>query len=124
MQKPHKSLDCWQRAVGFVTELYQITAHFPAEEKFGITSQLRRAAVSIPANIAEGAGRNTAKEFLQFLFIARGSLAEVDTLLTVSINLKFLNDSDYQTLLQSLENTSRPLHGLIQKLKAQTPNIP
>jgi len=82
--RPHHSLDAWTRSVDFVVEDYKLTDKFPKEEKFGLTSQIRRAAVSIPANIAEGAARKSDKEFLQFLSIAQGSASEVETEILIS----------------------------------------
>ena len=77
--RPHQKLDLWKRAIEFVVAIYKITERFPKEEKFGLTSQLRRAAVSIVANIAEGAARTSPREFLQFLSHSQGSASEVDT---------------------------------------------
>jgi four helix bundle protein len=87
--KPHQRLDAWKKGIDFTIRIYAATEEFPKHEVFGLTSQLRRASVSIPNNIAEGAGRNTSKEFLHFLFISRGSLAEVDTLLIIARRLKY-----------------------------------
>jgi len=89
-QKPHKNLEVWKLSVDFVKDIYTLTTNFPDEEKFGIISQLRRAVVSIPTNIAEGAARSTKKEFRNFLYIASGSLSEIDTLLTISKELGFI----------------------------------
>ena len=82
--RTHKDLDAWKLSIEFVTEVYKITKAFPKEELFGLSSQLRRAAVSIPSNIAEGAARQTTKEFIQFLHVALGSQQEVDTQLLVA----------------------------------------
>jgi len=79
MERPHKKLDVWQIAMSLVAEVYRITETLPASERFGLTNQIRRAAVSIPSNIAEGARRNTKKEFINFLYMAQGSLGELDT---------------------------------------------
>jgi len=89
-RKPHKNLEVWKLSVDFVKDIYTLTTNFPDEEKFGIISQLRRAVVSIPTNIAEGAARSTKKEFRNFLYIASGSLSEIDTLLTISKELGFI----------------------------------
>jgi four helix bundle protein len=75
----HKDLNVWKKSMQFVMEIYSLTSHFPKEEIYGLTSQIRRAAVSIPSNISEGAARQTKKEFCQFLYIAMGSLAELET---------------------------------------------
>ena len=85
----YQDLIAWQKAMVMVTEVYELTKVFPTDERFGLTSQIRRAAVSVPSNIAEGQARNSTGEFVQFLGIARGSLAEVATQLLIARNLKF-----------------------------------
>lgn len=90
MIRPHKHLLVWQDAMSLVEHVYLLTSAFPAHEKFGLTSQLRRAAISIPCNIAEGVARRTTREYLQFLGIARGSLSEIDTQLDISCRLGLL----------------------------------
>lgn len=97
MKRKHHELRVWQDGIALVKLVYQVTALFPKEEIFGLTSQMRRAAVSIPANIAEGAARSTSKEFAQFLTIARGSLSELETLTVISRELGYLKDG---TLLE------------------------
>ena len=79
MGKPHEQLDAWKYAMQLVKVVYQMTSTFPPEERYGLSQQMRRAAVSIPSNLAEGAGRNGIKEYVQFIGIARGSLAELET---------------------------------------------
>jgi four helix bundle protein len=91
--KTHKQLDTWQQAMLLVKMVYEATASFPREELFGLSSQMRRAAVSIPSNIAEGAARSGSKEFARFLDIARGSLAELDTQIEIAIMLNYLPDT-------------------------------
>jgi four helix bundle protein len=88
----HKDLEVWKKSMDLVLQVYQITNLFPDTEKFGLTSQMRRAAVSIPSNIAEGAARKGDKEFIQFLYIALGSLAEVETQYLIAIRLQYLNE--------------------------------
>ncbi|OOV29289.1 four helix bundle protein [Flavobacterium sp. LM5] len=88
----HKNLEVWKKSMDLVLQVYQITNLFPDTEKFGLTSQMRRAAVSIPSNIAEGAARKSDKEFIQFLYIALGSLAEVETQYLIAIRLQYLNE--------------------------------
>ena len=83
MGRSYRDLIAWQKAMKFVTEIYTMTQHFPAEERYGITNQLRRAAVSVPSNIAEGQARFSPKEFRHFLSQARGSLAEIETQLII-----------------------------------------
>ena len=87
MNKPHKKLNAWTDAVDLAQQIYQVTERFPSNEQFGLTSQIRRAAVSIPGNIAEGAARQTKKEFVQFLHISKGSLSELDTQLEIARRL-------------------------------------
>ena len=93
MKRGHRELRVWQEAMTLVELVYGITSSFPREEQFGLTSQMRRAAVSVPANIAEGAARNGTKELLHFLGIASGSLSELDTHLELSFRLKLVPDA-------------------------------
>jgi four helix bundle protein len=90
--KSHKELRVWQESMDFVVIIYNITELFPSKEAFGLTSQLRRASVSIPSNIAEGAGRKGGKEFSRFLYIALGSLSEVETQLEIALRLQYLKN--------------------------------
>lgn len=90
MRRKHQDLLAWQVAIELVKSVYSITSSFPREEIYGLTSQMRRAAVSVPANIAEGAGRNSKKEFIQYLTVARGSLSELDTLVVIAAELGYL----------------------------------
>ena len=89
MGKPHEQLDAWKFSMELAKALYQMTATFPAEERYGLSQQMRRATVSIPSNIAEGAGRNGAKEYLHFIGVARGSLAELETQMQLAVILGF-----------------------------------
>ena len=116
MEKPHHRLDVWKRSLDFVTEVYRATAIFPDEEKFGLVSQMRRAAVSIPSNIAEGAGRSSGKQFGYFLDIAQGSISELETQILISQNLKFLSSSQVKSLLHELGEISRMVFGLKRSL--------
>ena len=115
--RPHKNLIVWKDAIAFVKHIYNLTNNFPEAEKFGLISQLRRAAISVPANIAEGAARNTQKEFIQFLYISAGSLSEVDTLLTIAFELNFVNAAEFQEAIEKMNKISALLNGLIKKLK-------
>jgi four helix bundle protein len=117
--KPHKNLDAWKLSMLFVKNVYTATTVFPTEEKFGIISQIRRAAVSVPVNIAEGAARKSKKEFLQFLYIAEGSVSELDTLIELSFELNFCSRELSINLLQSLENISKRIFGLIKKIESE-----
>jgi four helix bundle protein len=115
--RPHEKLDVWKKGIDFVVALYETTEKFPKEERFGLTSQLRRAAVSIPANIAEGAGRKSYKEFAHFLSNSQGSASEVETELLIASKLSYLDDSSYQCLRSSLDEIGRMLTGLCQHLE-------
>ena len=97
MLKSHKDLEVWKVSVEFVTDLYRLTNSFPKSELFSLTNQIRRAAISIPSNIAEGAGRKNTKEFIQFLYIALGSLSELETQLLIAKNIDYLTDDQIDT---------------------------
>ena len=114
--RPHEKLDVWNKAVDFVVAVYRATDGFPKEEKFGLTSQLRRAAVSVPANIAEGAGRRSSREFRHFLSNAQGSASEVETELLIAYRLGFLGERNYLNLRASLDDIGRMLTGLSRYL--------
>jgi len=119
MNKPHKKLDVWTSAVDLAQLAYKITDRFPAKEQFGLTSQIRRATVSIPSNIAEGAARQTKKEFIQFLHVSKGSLRELDTQLELAKRLEYLGQTEWEALNELLERVDRMLSGLIRHLKAK-----
>jgi len=110
----HKELKVYQKAMDFVTEIYRLTNLFPSEEKFGLTSQMRRAAISIPSNMAEGAARKNTKEYIQFIYISLGSSSEIETQLELAKRLGFVED------IESLNNTNNEiiymLTGLIKSL--------
>lgn len=115
--RPHENLEVWQKAIEFVLKIYKQTKEFPSDERFGLTSQIRRASVSTPANIAEGAARQSGKEFLQFLAIAQGSCSEVETELLISMKLGFLSDAVYLELKSLADSIGRMLIGLSKHLK-------
>ena len=117
MQNQFENLKVWQAAMQLIKEIYQITRSFPKEEQYGLISQLRRAAVSIPTNIAEGKGRNHKKEYIQFLYIARGSAYEVMTLLKVSEILGYLESRRAFNLLDLAAKVTAMLNALIQALQ-------
>ena len=94
MKRSHRSLNAWKQAMDLVVGVYTLTARFPQSEQYGLVSQLRRAAVSVPANIAEGAARNGSKEFLHFLGIASGSLSELDTLIDLARQLGYVENTE------------------------------
>lgn len=115
--RTHKDLDVYKQSVNFVAEVYKFTADFPNDEKFGLTSQLRRAAVSIPTNISEGSTRKSKKEFIQFLYVSLGSASELETLLEISKKLNIGNIKYTEILLKQLESIKRMLLSLIKALK-------
>jgi four helix bundle protein len=112
----YRDLVVWQRAIELVTDIYRRTASFPDHERFGLTSQLRRAAVSVPSNIAEGQGRFTRGEFRQFLGQARGSLLEIETQITICRNLGYMREVETEELLERTGEVGRMLNGLVQSL--------
>jgi four helix bundle protein len=109
-------LIAWQKAMDLVEEIYRATKQFPKEEMFGLTSQLRRAAVSIPSNIAEGQSRRSSKEFVQFLSIAQGSLSEVETQLLIAMRLQYIAEERSHGLLQQVAELGRILNGLAEAI--------
>jgi len=113
----YRNLIVWQKSVALVTDIYTLTKSFPQEEKFGIVSQLNRASVSIPSNIAEGWGRESSKNYLQFLRISRGSLMETETLLEISKNLNYINESEFKVISDNIEEVSKILQGLIKSIQ-------
>jgi four helix bundle protein len=115
--RPHEKLEAWSKAIDFVVDVYKFTEFFPKEETFGLTSQIRRAAVSVPANIAEGAGRNSDKEFAHFLSNAQGSASELETELIIAHRLGYLNETSFSDLSNSLDRIGRLITGLSQHLK-------
>ena len=116
MGRRHHELLVWQESMALVKDIYTLTSHFPKEELYSLTNQMRRAAVSIPSNIAEGAGRTGSKEFLQFLSIARGSLSELETQILISDSLGYCIQ-DKAMIVQRIEKTFQLLGGLIRSLK-------
>ena len=116
-ERPHKRLLVWQHSVEFVGSIYQVTACFPPAEQFGLTSQIRRAAVSVPANIAEGLTRATARDKLHFLNIAKASLSELDTLLEITSRIGLLARDKMESMQSEVILIQRLLNGLINKIK-------
>jgi four helix bundle protein len=117
MKSDFRELIVWQKAMTMVTNVYESTQQFPREEIYGLTNQIRRAAVSIPSNIAEGQGRRTRGEFQQFLGIAKGSLAELETQILIAQNLKYIQQPEQ--LLERLQEVGRLLNGLINSLATE-----
>lgn len=116
MERRHMKMAIWQDAMTLVELVYQATGAFPAEERFGLVSQMRRAAVSVPCNIAEGAARGSDREFIRYLYIARGSLAEVETQMLIAGQLGYLTSSDGEWQ-ENIERLFARLATLIRKLK-------
>ena len=114
--RPHEKLDVWRPAVEFVVTVYKATDSFPKEEKFGLTSQNRRAAVSIPANVAEGAARRSPKEFVHFISNAQGSASELETELLIAHRLGHLQEGFSRELRDALDGIGRMLTGLSKHL--------
>jgi four helix bundle protein len=108
----YRDLRAWQQAMGLVTEIYRVTRTFPKEELYGLVSQIRRAAVSIPSNLAEGHGRNSRNEFRQFIGQARGSLLEVETQLEIAKNLGYVKAEVADALMEQAEAVGKMLTGL------------
>ena len=121
MEKPHKRLDAWKLGVELTIDIYKITKTFPDDERYGITSQMRRAAASIPSNIAEGAARNTQKEFSNFLHIAQGSLSQLGTLVEIAFRLGYLSASARGEVDAKMVRIDKLVSGLIRSVK--TPHL-
>ena|SRR3989344_8919994 len=114
----YKDLLVWQKSIELVVQVYKLTENFPQREVYGLASQMRRAAVSIPSNIAEGRSRSTAKDFTNFLHIALGSGTELETQIIISKKLLFCNDGQFDEISSLLSEVCRMLHGMINGLKA------
>lgn len=115
--KSFKELRIWQKGIELVKDIYKLTANFPKEEVYGLTSQMRRSAVSIPSNIAEGFKRFHSKEYMQFLHIALGSAAELETQIIISKELGFINESELQSVSENIDHLSKMISALLNKLK-------
>ena len=115
--RSYRDLNVWKMSIELVKDIYHVTEKFPPAEIYGLTNQLRRAAISIPSNIAEGQGRNSFKEFKQFLAIALGSLAELETQLIISYEIGYLNQEDSIKLSGTLDNIRKMVKALANSLK-------
>jgi len=113
----HKQLEVWKNSIELVKEVYRLTAGFPREEIFGLTSQLRRSAVSVPANISEGSARIRVAEFIHFLRISFGSLSELETLLIISNELNYLSNEDFKVLHNKIKLITVQISSLIHVLE-------
>ena len=116
----YRDLIVWQKAMALAVAIYEQTRTFPREEAYGLTSQLRRAAVSVPSNIAEGQGRTTTNDFLRFLGIAAGSLQEMETQLILAARLGYLAEPNQAQLLDQCREVARLLQGLINSLRRRS----
>ena len=115
--KTYRELEVWQKGIEMVEAVYRLSKTFPNEERFGLTSQMQRAAVSVPANIAEGYGRMSRPDYLHHLAIARGSLMELETHLTIAVRLDFAQRDQALPVWDLSQQVGRLLHGLIQSLR-------
>ncbi len=115
--KSYKELDVWQKGIEIVDEIYTLTSVFPRDEQYGLTGQMRRSAVSIPSNIAEGFSRGHTPEYMQFIRIALGSLAELDTQFTIACRRNYINSDSAEKLTDKLDHEARMLMNLIKSLK-------
>ena len=119
--KHYKDLLIWQRGMNLAKLVYKLTMRFPSEERYGLTSQMRRAAVSVPSNIAEGQARRGTNEFVQFLSIAEGSLAELETQLLLSVELNFTQQAEVEPLLREIDELQKMIVALKRKLSSYSP---
>jgi len=116
-ERPHKKLKLWKEAIDLVKSIYELTKNFPKEEEFGLKSQIRRAAVSVPSNIAEGLTRRTKPDKLHFLNLADASLSEIDTQIEIALSLRYIDNSSYKEIQEKIISIQKLLGGLIRKLK-------
>ena len=115
--RPHHRLEAWSKSLELVTSVCKHTERFPKEEKFGLTSQIRRAAISIPANVAEGAARRSPKEFVHFLSNSQGSASELETELIIAHRLGYLDETTFAQLIASLDHIGRLITGLARHVE-------
>lgn len=115
--KGHHKLTVWNRGIKMVTDVYRLTERFPGHELYALTSQIRRSAVSIPSNIAEGAARNSTKEYINFLSIAQGSCSELETQMIIAKNLGYDSDGNIASILEELDEISMMITGLQKSLR-------
>ncbi|CEN52698.1 S23 ribosomal (modular protein) [Capnocytophaga canimorsus] len=116
----YEELVVWQKSIALVKKVYALLRSFPEEERFGLTSQIRRSAISVPSNIAEDFGRGSSKNFLQFLYVSRGSLYELETQLYIAKDLNFISDN--QETENLISEIGKMLNSMIQKLKLKNSN--
>ena len=121
--KTHKDLDVWKDSIQLVLKTYKMTKGFPKEELYGLTSQIRRAVVSVPANISEGSARNYTQEYLRFLRIAQASLSELETFLLISSKLNYLEKEMFQSMQGRVFKLNAQLSGLIKSISQLPPRL-
>ena len=121
--KSYKDLIAWQKSIALVTDVYSLTKKFPIDERYGLVSQLNKAVISVPSNIAEGWGRELSKNYLQFLRIARGSLMEVETMVLISKNLNFISEKEFIETQNKIEEVGKILQGLIKSINQKIRNL-
>lgn len=124
MPRSYRELKVWEASMEIATSTYQLTAGFPADERYGLTSQMRRAAVSISSNIAEGSGRETRRDFRNFVLIARGSTCELESQIELALRLGYCEKADAAALEQLCSRVGRMLNGLSKFLKANAAATP
>lgn len=122
--KSFRDLTVWQKAMDLVTDTYALTSVFPSIEQYGLTNQMRRASVSIPSNIAEGNGRRTTRDYLKFLYTARGSLMELQTQVEIAFRLRFVSQERSTEMIDVTASVARLLHGLINSLERKLDGHP
>ena len=115
MKRKHHELIVWQESVDLVKEIYDLTANFPKEEIYSLTNQIRRSAISVPSNIAEGAARATDKEFINFLSISRGSLSELETQIIIASKIGYINNTEQ--MMKKIDKIFALINGLINSIK-------
>ena len=117
LELSHKKLDVWKKSIELVSEVYRLTSKFPIQEQYGLSSQIRRSAISVPSNISEGVARTSKLETLRFLDIARASLVELDTQIEIAVKLNYLSDSDTTTLSEMINHTFAMISKFIKSIK-------
>ena len=117
LELSHKKLDVWKKSIELVSEVYRLTSKFPIQEHYGLSSQIRRSAISVPSNISEGVARTSKLETLRFLDIARASVVELDTQIEIAVKLNYLSDSDTTTLFEMINHTFAMLSKFIKSIK-------
>jgi len=120
--KTYRDLIIWQKSMALVTQIYMVTKRFPNDETYTLISQMRRCAISIPSNIAEGYGRKSTNDYIRFLNIAMGSIYELQTQLEISLNLKYLKEKDFEKFYELCRELERMLSSMTRKLGSQTTN--